>query len=71
MDRTDALLGPLPDVLLLALVSNAAHALRQGAAGVLGRDTDGERLLAALGALTRSLAVLEPAFLSTPQPDPT
>lgn len=73
VDGTDALLGPLPDVPLLALVSSpedAAHALRQGAEGILGRDTDGERLLATLGALTRGLAVLEPAFLSTPQPDP-
>lgn len=73
VDGTDALLGALPDVPLLALVSNpedAAHALRQGAAGVLSRDTDGERLLAALEALTQGLAVLEAAFLSTPQPDP-
>lgn len=72
VDGTDTLLGTLPDAPLLALVSSpedAAHALRQGAAGVLGRDTDGERLLAALGALTRGLAVLEPAFLSTPQSD--
>ncbi len=73
VDGTDTLLGTLPDVPLLALVSNpedAAHALRQGASGVLSRDTEGERLLTALEALTRGLAVLEPAFLSIPQPDP-
>lgn len=73
VDGTDTLLGPLPDAPLLALVSSpedAAHALRQGAAGVLGRDTDGERLLAALGALTQGLAVLEPDFLSAPQLNP-
>lgn len=60
------------DVPLLALASSpedAAHALRQGAVGVLARSTDGERLLTALGAITQGLAVLEPAFLPVSQTD--
>ena len=68
VDGTDALLGALPDVPLLALVSSpeeAAHALRQGAAGVLGRDTDGERLLAALAALTAAASRPNPLAVLT------
>lgn len=70
VDDTDALssLGAP----LLALVSSpegAAHALREGATGVLDRATDGERLLTALRALLDGLAVLEPALLSASEPD--
>lgn len=55
---------------LLALVADAeeaAYALRQGAVGVLSRDTGGERLLDAIALLTQGLAVLEPRFLNAPQ----
>jgi DNA-binding NarL/FixJ family response regulator len=60
------------EVPLLALVGSpedAAHALQQGAAGVVARSVAGERLLTVLGALTAGLAVLEPSFLPVPQPD--
>ena len=70
VDEADVL--PTLNVPLLALVPNpeASHALRSGATGVLGRDTDGERLMTALGALMDGLAVLEPAFLPFSEPDP-
>jgi two-component system, NarL family, nitrate/nitrite response regulator NarL len=55
---------------LLALAQgpeDAAHALRQGAVGVVARSLAGERLLTVLGAMAQGLAVLEPAFLPAPQ----
>ena len=70
VDDADVL--PTLNAPLLALVPDpeaAAHALRQGATGVLSRGTDGERLLTALAALLDGLAVLEPAFLPLPEPD--
>lgn len=51
---------------LLALVEDAeeaAHALRQGAVGILRREVAPEHLLAALALLVQGLAVLEPRYL--------
>jgi len=71
--EADAEVPETLDLPLLALVRDAeeaAQALRAGARGVLGRSADGERILAALGVLTRGLAVLEPAFLPAPRSEP-
>ena len=70
VDVTDTF--PALNVPLLALVPDteaAVHALRSGATGVLSRNTDGERLRTALGAMRDGLAVLEPAFLAVLEPD--
>lgn len=68
VDLTDVLDDRASDasVPLLALVEDAeeaAHALRQGAVGILGREVALEHLLAALALLVQGLAVLEPRYL--------
>jgi len=56
--------GSLPTLALVSDEESAWSALRGGALGALFRNTEGERLLAALHAVNAGLGVLEPSWVS-------
>jgi len=59
-----AAMGPIPTLALVSDEESAWSALRGGALGALFRNTEGERLLAALHAVNAGLGVLEPSLVS-------
>ena len=61
--------NPPPWVCLVPSAEAAAQALRLGAAGVLRREAEPAHIAAALWSVTRSLVVVEPAFLSALLPE--
>ena len=58
-------LAEIPTVILLSDTADVDQALDSGARGVLLRDTDGNRLAAALWAVAEGLVILDPAFSKT------
>jgi two-component system nitrate/nitrite response regulator NarL len=69
MDRLRDVRDGLPVLALLNNGTQAAEAWGAGARGLLFHDTDGDSLVAAVTALDRGLAVIDPTFAAELVPD--